>query len=60
MNLTVSDNYRGITLSSIFGKVLDLIKDYLIVFGNLAAYQTILLYFLFVIFLNCQFNIVRH
>ena len=25
VNLTVSDNYRGITLSSIFGKVLDLI-----------------------------------
>jgi len=50
VNLTVSDNYRGITLSSIFGKVLDLIKDYLIVFGNLAAYQTILLYFLFVMF----------
>jgi len=28
VNLTVSDNYRDITLSSIFGKVLDLIKDY--------------------------------
>jgi len=25
VNLTVSDDYRGITLSSIFGKVLDLI-----------------------------------